>query len=287
MKGIIDAHCHPMHWPSRPGVSPRGRLPALPDFYYHDPVDQSDQYVGIMDSVGIDIAVIMSEIGQTSPEFVASMVSKHPGRFIGFSNWVYPATGREAAMQIEHMVGELGIAGVGEMILGAFYPTPPHEVHRLPELVIIMDKIAELEVPILFHTGFLPIPLPLSYMHPFLIDELANVYPDVPIIMGHSGHPVSHFDPEVVDDLFFEACLLVAEKHGNVYFEISFCTAAHVERIVRAVGVEACLFGTDGSVRRSSEYFQRQVDAVLDAPITGDDKDHILRKNAARLLEIG
>jgi predicted TIM-barrel fold metal-dependent hydrolase len=258
----------------------------VPDFYYHDPVDQSDQYVEVMDRVGIDKAVIMSEIVRSSPEFVASMVGKHPDRFLGFSNWLYPATGRVAAAEIDHMITDLGIVGVGEMIFGAFYPTPPHELHRLPELITIMDKIAELGVPILFHTGFLPIPLPLSYLHPFLIDELANVYPEVPIIMGHGGHPVSHFDPEVINDYFFDAGLLVAAKHSNVYFEISFCTGKHVERIVRNVGVEACLFGTDGSTRRPPGYFERQIDAVLKANITNDDKDHILGKNIARLLKI-
>jgi predicted TIM-barrel fold metal-dependent hydrolase len=214
------------------------------------------------------------------------MVEKHPDRFIGFSTWLYPATGHDAAAQVEHMIKDMGLAGVGEMNFGAFYPIPPHELHRAPELTIIMDQIVELGVPILFHTGFLPIPLPLNYNHPLVVDELANVYPDVPIIMGHGGHPVSHFDPDVINDYFFDAGLLVAAKHKNVYFEISFCTARHVERIVRTAGVEACLFGTDGSTRRPPGYFERQLDAVLKANITDDDKDHILGKNIARLLKI-
>jgi predicted TIM-barrel fold metal-dependent hydrolase len=239
-----------------------------------------------MDKVGISKAVTMGDICRHSPEFIASMTDKFPDRLIGFATWAYPAMGKDAAAEVEYVIQSVGLAGIGEMNFGAFYPIPPYELHRAPQLTIIMDKIAELGVPILFHTGFLPLSLPLEYNHPFRVDELANAYPNVSIIMGHSGHPVSHFDPGVTDDYFFDACLMVARKHKNVYLEISFCTRHHVERIVRTVGVEACLFGTDGWSTSEAEYFQRQLDAVLEANITSDDKDQILGKNIARVLKI-
>jgi predicted TIM-barrel fold metal-dependent hydrolase len=286
MKGIVDAHCHSLNWPTRPSSVKRGELSTLPAFSYHDPVDQSDEYVKAMDRVGISKSVTMGCICRHTPEFVASMVSKHPDRFLGFATWLYPDTGRDAAAQVEHMIKDVGLAGVGEMIFGAFYPIPPHELYRSPELTIIMDKIAELGVPILFHTGFGPINVPLSYVHPFRVDELATAYPEVPIIMGHTGHPVSFFDPDVVDDYFFDACLGVARQHKNVYLEVSYCTPRHVERIVRTVGVEACLFGTDAWAASPVSYFETQLDTVLKANITSDDKDQILGKNISRLLKI-
>jgi predicted TIM-barrel fold metal-dependent hydrolase len=50
--------------------------------------------------------------------------------------------------------------------------------------------------------------------------------------------------------------------------------------------VEACLFGTDGWAASPVSYFESQLDTVLKANITSDDKDQILGKNAARLLKI-
>ena len=40
----------------------------------------------------------------------------------------------------------------GEIVI-CFYPIPPHELHKAPQVRLVMDEIAELKVPILFDSG--------------------------------------------------------------------------------------------------------------------------------------
>jgi predicted TIM-barrel fold metal-dependent hydrolase len=214
-------------------------------------------------------------------EFIAEIVSRHPGRLVGFGKHDYGCRGREAALQIERAINEYDLRGVGEFALSEFYPTPPREVHRSPDLRVIMDKIADLRVPLLLHTGWSQAPFPLLYYDPLIIDEIADDFGDVRIIVGHAGQTNTYF---------FEGALMTALKHDNVYLELSHQPEKNVARAVDEVGAGKCLFGTDWGAAYppidSQGLYARKLNTIANLEITHSDKERILGKNIAGLLRI-
>jgi predicted TIM-barrel fold metal-dependent hydrolase len=174
---------------------------------------------------------------------------------------------------VDDAIRKYHLHGIGEATLFEFYPIPPHEIHRSPEFRKIMDKVSDLGVPIIFDSGWSPVPWPLAYFDPFLIDAIANDYPGVTIIIGHSGK---------TDLCFFEHALMTARKHAHVYLELSYQTKASIEKAVRDVGAERCIFGTDWA-RRTPRY-HTQLKAVAEAEISAEARRQILGENLARIL---
>ena len=65
-------------------------------------------------------------------------------------------------------------------------------------------------LPVLSHLGAQPSPRAmLKYSLPLLIDEIAQVFPDLKFIMAHMAHP------------WQRDCALVLRKHPNVYADVS------------------------------------------------------------------
>jgi len=167
-----------------------------------------------MDSAGIDVSVCLpidfAFMCQQEPEisirkaneYVAEAQQKYPDRIVGFCG-VDPMRA-DAIDILEWGVKELGLRGV-KIFPGIFYP---NEERVAP----FMQKIEELNVPVLFHQGADPLPYVLKYGDPRYIDDLLLKYPRFRVIAAHLARGYG--------DLLFE---MAAQRPGRLWMDVSTC----------------------------------------------------------------
>jgi uncharacterized protein len=140
---------------------------------------------------------------------VADIVRRFPAHFVGFAS-VDPFKGEWAVAEIERAVKELGLVGAKfHPGVQAFYPNDPR-------FAPLFDKIEELGIPALFHTGTngLGAGMPggggikLDYTRPIFLDSLAADHPGLTIIGAHPSWPweqemiaILQHKPNVYNDL--------------------------------------------------------------------------------------
>lgn len=132
----------------------------------------------------------------------AAFVRAHPDRLIGFMS-LHPFD-LGALEELERGRTDLGLRGIK---LGANYQIfDPFE----PRALAIYREAERHGLPILFHIGTSPVRMaPIRYAHPLVVDEIAQRYPDLRIIMAHMGHP------------WTADTVVVVRKHPNVFTDIS------------------------------------------------------------------
>jgi uncharacterized protein len=140
---------------------------------------------------------------------VAEIVRRYPQQFVGFAS-VDPHKGDRAITEIERAVRELGLSGAKfHPGVQAFYPNDPR-------FAPLFQKISELGIPALFHTGTngLGAGMPggggikLDHTRPIYLDSLAADFPDLTIIGAHPSWPweqemiaILQHKPNVYNDL--------------------------------------------------------------------------------------
>lgn len=246
---IIDAHTHLYEdFLGLKGLPPQGFLDALL-------------------SVGVDRALVFTAQGlygdcRRHNDDLYRMTLEHRNRLIPFCT-VSPHDGREAVEELRRCVNELDMRGV------KFHPWlqafPP--VH--PWIGPIFEEIRHLRVPAIFHDGTPP------YCAPFQIAYIASQFPEVPVILGHSG----------LHDMWIEA-LRAAEKYENIYL----CTCGGpflgLKTMIERVGAGRLLYGSDfllGGVAWM-RYHQRVIRAL---PIPDRDKERIFSGTAMEIVPDG
>jgi predicted TIM-barrel fold metal-dependent hydrolase len=275
---------------------------------------QVDDLLTEMDRYGIDMGVALGATGLTSVagynEQTRELVRKYPDRFIGFCVPIIYATreGEVIAKEIEECLRWPEIRGVGEWSLASSWKTTWEKTFK--EIQPILDVIAKTDVPILFHTGAAPYGRvsgrhlsPLQAYNPIWIDEIAQVYPDIPLIIGHMGvQGYFYFGA------FADMALLAAARNENVYLETSSAPLEVVEKAVcdPAIGPDKVIFGTDfpapfryyaykdriypSYTKRPptefSKHYRFALGVIEQLKITDDERAMILGGNIARLLKI-
>ena len=165
----------------------------------------------------------------------------------------------KAAAQIEAYLKNPVVKGMGELALAAVgYMVDWPEVWS--RLRPVFDVLAQHHAPCLFHTGPTPhFTRPLErtedgkvlrrhsrretfFSDPILIDDIAEEYPDIPLIIGHAGVQGFFYYGSYVDH-----ALIVAARHRNVFIETSSVPYEVLLKCVEdpAIGPEKLIFGTD------------------------------------------
>lgn len=132
----------------------------------------------------------------------AAFVRAHPERLLGFMS-LHPHD-PHALDELERCRTDLGLRGIK---MGANYQNfDPLEARALA----IYAAAERLGLPILFHIGTSPVRMaPIRFAHPLVVDEIAQRYPNLVIIMAHMGHP------------WTADTIVVVRKHPNVFTDIS------------------------------------------------------------------
>lgn len=184
-------------------------------------------------------------------------ISQYPGRFIGFASVPVALSPEDTLRQIETLFADYSYAGFGEFTL------PSGQIKLLEPVFMASSDLKKL--PIWIHAFN---PLTLSDIDE--IAELANSYPNVPVILGHLG-----------GSSWLES-LELAKTIPNLYLDCSAWFSTLVLRIVINELPFKCIFGVDmpyGDLRIGRE-------AVVRFAKEPHVADAVLGENIARLLEL-
>ena len=239
------------------------------DFHVHQPRASaygSDEYVAVMDQLGIDVSVIFTYEGLLRPtpaanDSLAAFVAPFPERYVSFAT-VDPRD-PAAGAEIERCVREHGMRGVKlHPWLQGF---PAHE----PGLDRVCEVLAELGIPLIFHDGTPPFSTPLQ------LASLARRHPDALIVLGHGG----------LADFWREAIEAVTTT-PNVHLCMCATPPYAMRLIVERCPLDRLLFGTDAGLRphpyhRYAALRIRQLDRLELSP---DQLRAIVDQNPRRLL---
>lgn len=299
---IIDAHSH--IWEEKlVSGDLKHLLEALTERFKPDDPAQIrngtiDRLIGEMDEAGIDKTVLLgldvglafaSELGvREYNDYVADIVRRYPERIIGFAG-VDPRRGKEGIVELQRCF-DMGLRGLKLWTLTGFYPD---DESYYP----LYEKVAELGIPMLIHTGSGPPKTYLKFNKPLYVDKVAVDFPDIKIIMAHIGAP------------WVEEAVAIVIKNQNVYVDMSAW-----EPVVKAAPIALCqaltqikmatgslrqvLFGTDWPLFTPIMSLREWVEAIrtleMPAPLqmmglkdfTDEDRSLILGENAAHVLGV-
>lgn len=296
---IIDVHCHMWEEKILSDEMKEGFKNLANQFKYDASLITNinpEKLIQQMDEAGIDKTVLLAldyglnikaKLYKFYNNYIAGIIKKHPDRLIGFAG-IDPRRGKEAITEIERCV-DMGLKGVKLWPLTGFYPDDP-------EFYPFYERVQELNLPILCHTGSCPPGTYMKYNKPMYVDTVAVDFPKIKIIMAHIGTPWE------IEALF------VAAKNKNVYVDISswqmpfirapfvfFQTLIQAKRICR---VEKILFGSDWPlfIPHLSQKKWVQTIKKLEIPqpmklmgasdFTDEEKNMILGGNAQKVLNL-
>lgn len=234
-----------------------------------------DDYIDLMDTFGIDKAVVVSfnvttayGICLVTNDDLADMISLYPDRLIGFAGIDVPAP--DAMDQLEYAITSLELKGIKLV--------PPVQKFNITDsrYAPLWHKMIDLDIPLWTHTGhqLSTVGSVAKFGHPQLIDDLAMEHNSLKIIMGHMGIP------------WFMEAWSVASRHPNVYVDISAHPALYsrfpFDLFTKYNAEEKVLFASDHPLCQWSEI----IPAIEALPLSNEFREKIMGKNAAKILDI-
>jgi predicted TIM-barrel fold metal-dependent hydrolase len=229
---------------------------------------------------GIDVGVALAErspvtTGTCSNEYVAELCreanrlpdppSGPKGRWLWFAS-INPHLETDLAAALEHSVKSLGAAGL------KLYPTYQHHYVNESRMYPLYAKAQELGLPVLVHTGSSVFKgARIKYGDPLHLDDVAVDFPDLTILMAHSGRPI-----------WYEQAFWMARRHANVHLEISGLPGKKLLEYFPRLELLAdkVVYGSDWP----GVALRRNIEAIQALPLEETSKEKILGGNAARIL---
>lgn len=268
---IIDIHAHPVFagMPVHPGVH------RLSQAYYNRRALELTlpDFVQELDRAGVDKVVFLTSSWKGQPvrernEATADLIHRYPERFIGFGSFD-PNAGHEAVDDAEYAIKGLGLVGVKTIAqnVEVFYNDPRYYP--------VYEKVQELGVPILFHTGPSFLQTRTKFGDLITLDDVALDFPNMKMILAHMGMQG-----------FMDAHSLLV-RHPNVYADLSFWPLHPSYRslipwsLFEETVPGKILLGSDFPVGQTPN---EAIEAVQGLPVSDNFKTQILGENAARLL---
>ena len=231
---MIDIHTHvweDSHWSEdakqgyRAAYGDDSLRSAPPDLHWREVASKVDR--------AAVFAMAMRHTGLVVPnDYVHEYVSRHAEKLVGVAS-VDP-TSEDCIEELDRAVKQLGLRAV--KLSGAYQDFNPADARHDP----LYLKAYQLGIPIFWHASTTPFAAtPLRWSHPTLLDEVAQRFPGLRMVICHIGHP---WNADAV---------MVVRKHRNVYADISgfgFRRWRFYEALATAVEYDVAdklLFGSD------------------------------------------
>ncbi len=282
---LIDAHVHV----SRSEHEHPWVLQFMQDQFEGDVAAMIDRVVTpeairpFLQEHDIDWAVALAEVcpittGVAPNEFVAQLcaqanaLSDPPvgprGRLIPFAS-VNPFLVNDLGAELERLVKEHGFRGF------KVYPVYQHHYVNDPRMYPLYAKAQELGVPMLVHTGSSVFKgARIKYGDPLHLDDVAIDFPQLRILMAHSGRP-----------FWYRQAFWMARRHENVYLEISGLPGRKLLEYFPDLEklADKVVYGSDWP---GNPYIRRNVEAIYTLPLKDTTMEKILWRNAAQILGV-
>jgi uncharacterized protein len=135
-------------------------------------------------------------------DFVAKYVATSPDKLIGFAG--IDPTEESAVDDLLLAQEQLKLRGIAVSPGGQdFHPADTRAMR-------VYEQALRLKMPVVFHGGGLMTEQSkLEYQRPFLVDEVARAFPELPIIIAQMGQP------------WIDECIVLIGKHANVFADVS------------------------------------------------------------------
>lgn len=245
---IIDSHTHF-------GEDPTG----------HFPNSTRKSLLEGMDEAGIKMSCVMpftfptgKYLYKTSLECI-EFAKDYSDRIIPFA-CVNPMKGDEALSELKDLLSK-SARGL-KLHPNAFGHTPNHPMVK-PLIKACLDAGVNV---IVTHTGGTDLALP------FLASELAREFPDINLILFHSGYHMQRPESKIV-----------AKRYKNLYLETANAAGPYsLKRMVEDVGADKIVFGSDAGCTRPLF----EVIRILLSDLEPEDEEKILEKNMRRILKL-
>ncbi len=218
----------------------------------------------------VDHAICLAEYapkatGVVTNQFVSDFCSDFE-RLIPFGS-ICMYEGPAPEVQVEHCVRTLGCRGL------KLLPSYQHFYPDDPRLMPAYETAQSLKIPIMFHTGTSIFKgTRIKYADPLMLDEIADDFPDLTIIMCHGGRP-----------FWYSKAEWMLRRHRNVYIDLAGVPLRKIPQVFPHIEQLAhkFVFGTDWPTFPS---IAKLADIVRGLNLSEEVKEGILWKNAARIL---
>ncbi len=212
-----------------------------------------------LDLAGANKAVIFpfnnphpTEGFKSANNYIAEAVADFPSRLIGFGR-VDPTNPARAAREVERIGADLNLAGI------KLHPRAQEFMPDHPGLLAVLKKVSELDLVVVFDSGSAYAPWPE-------MAELANKFPDIPMIMAHMRQG------DYID---------AAKSAPNIYLGTTKVPPELIVDAVKEIGALHIISGSDSPyVSNEAEINKiRSLDGLSES-----DKSNMLGLNMARIL---
>lgn len=284
---VIDMHIHVQPWSTmkpdilatmrrgRPGFEDLEALSRDPQAFLRRLDDAGIERAGIINYTSPDLMGFTDEVNTFSARFC----SEDPSRLLAFGS-VHPRFTSDPQGDVQRL-RDLGIQALKlhpphQMVAADAYRDGAGGTGLVPALAGIYEKAQALGMPVMIHTGTSVFPGARSALgNPLGIDDVAVDYPDLTILLAHSGRP-----------LWYDTCFFLARRHPNVHLELSGIPPRRLPEVLPRLEKLAgkAFFGTDWpgpgvpDLHKNIAAFQ-----ALDLP--DDVTEQILYGNARRLWD--
>jgi hypothetical protein len=231
--------------------------------------DKLEEY---LDEEGVTFAVVLAEDSPLATGVVPNSYIYHfckgRERFIPFAS-INPVTTSNPDDVLEKCVREMDFQGL------KLYPPYQHFFPNQREVYPLYEKAVEYGVPVMFHTGSsIYRHAKLKYGDPLYLDEVAADFPDLKIVMAHSGR-----------GFWYERAFFLSRLHENLYMEISGLPPQKLLQYFPDLekNADKVIFGSDWPGVRG---IKENIDALCTLPLKKTTIEKILYRNAKKVLEI-
>jgi predicted TIM-barrel fold metal-dependent hydrolase len=223
-----------------------------------------------LDEQGVDYAVALAETnvlitGTSSNERVAEFCQGSE-RLIPFAN-INPYVTADLVSELRHCVNDLGCRGL------KLYPTYQYFYVNESRLYPLYAEAQRLGVPIMVHTGSSVFRgARLKYGDPLYMDDVLVDFPELVMIMAHSGR-----------GFWYDAAFFLAQLHKNAYMEITGLPPLKLPTYFPNLekNADKIIFGSDWPAVTD---IKRNIADIRSLPLSEATKAKILGGNAAGLL---
>jgi len=219
---------------------------------------------------GVAYAVVLAEDSPTVTGVVTNSYvhnfCKGQKRLIPFAS-INPKTSPNPDELLEKCVREMGFRGL------KLYPTYQHFFPNQKEVYPLYEKAVEFGMPVMFHTGSsIYRHSKLKYGDPLHLDEVAADFPDLKIVMAHSGR-----------GFWYDRAFFLSRLHKNLYMEISGLPPQKLLQYFPDLekNADKVIFGSDWPGIRG---IKENIDVIRALPLKEITIEKILYRNAEKVL---
>jgi predicted TIM-barrel fold metal-dependent hydrolase len=280
MTKAIDMHVHLPTVSFLDGAIKPYRILAEKFFRNTVSIKEMDEVARLYEELDI-IGVLLAWDAETatglpplSNDEVSDIVKAYPNQFIGFAS-VDPWKGARAVDEMERAITELGMSGAKfHPGIQAFYPNDT-------KFYSLYEKISELKIPALFHTGTNGLGagapggmgIKMDYTRPIYLDSIAADFPNLTIIGAHPAWP------------WHEEMLAIIAHKANVFMDLSGWSPKYIPKQImdeaRTRLQDRIMFGSDYPFIAPERWL---ADFNSLEGFSPEVREKILYRNAARIL---